>query len=236
MNRRHFLLQLFLGTVSTAHALDLKEDFVEIIPDLFQATTLVNMSVATLMAKNIPLEILRLAKGCLIIPKMVTGNLLLTASKGLGIIIIRENKAWYPPLIVTLVSVGAGITAGFKTGNKVLIFMNSTKLFHFLRGTPKIKLNWEIAVGPTQFKDYSHTVQKVDVYDYSQEIGLLLGIGLESMILQTASVYNEPFYGQPMELNKLLSDTVQPAPGIAQDAWAHLQRWLERNTLNEARS
>jgi lipid-binding SYLF domain-containing protein len=204
------------------------ENLVKEVPDLIKSVLLVNISTAILQSKHIPTAVLHSAQGIMVIPKITTGGFLITASVGQGMVVVRQGLQWSQPLLVTLSGAGAGLKAGLKSGDMVLVFTRRRDLDSLLARDLKIGADVQVSIGPQSLSTGSQIVNS-KVYDYSQETGLFAGIGIESIGVQVDSILNEGLYGKKVDKAMILAGEVVPKAEIAGDAVNNLGLWLMIN-------
>ncbi len=222
---RFSLFVLWLIIVDKISAEGTSENVVKEVPDLIKSVLLVNVSTAILQSKQIPAAVLHSAQGIMVIPKVTTGGFLITASVGQGIVLIRQGLTWTQPLLVTLSGAGAGLKAGLKSGDMVLVFTRRKELDSLLARELKIGADIQIAIGPQSLSTGSQIVNS-KVYDYSHETGLFASIGIESIGVQIDPILNEGLYGQKVNEATLVAGSLVPVAGIARDAVDNLRLWL----------
>ncbi len=207
-----------------------EDSFIKPEPNVTQSTILVNIASTLLQIKNISTKILQSAQGIVIIPKMTTAGLLVTASQGDGIVLVRQDGHWSNPVLVTLTGAGAGLKAGVKSSSIILIFTHRQELDKLLAGHLKLGTSWSIAVGTHRQAAEATNLVTSSVYDYSDELGLFAGIGIEGTSLRPNPVMNEGLYGRADNLGTLLSASLTPLTDIAKDAVNNLNFWLTIKT------
>lgn len=201
---------------------DSSDNFAQEEPDLIKSTVLVNISTAILQTKKIPVEILQAAQGIIVIPILTTGGLLVTASTGKGLVVVRQERQWSAPVLITFSGAGAGLKAGFKTGSIVLVFTRHQELDSLLAGNLKLGTDLQVATGTNKVNSY--------VYDYSDELGLFAGIGIEGTAMQIDHILNEGLYGKKVSVATIFAGQVIPLADIAKDAMNNLKLWLTVKT------
>lgn len=222
------LFLLWLIVIDKVDAEETAENLVKEVPDLIKSVLLVNVSTAILQSKQIPTAVLHSAQGIMVIPKVTTGGFLITASVGQGMVVARQGLTWTQPLLVTLSGAGAGLKAGLKSGDMVLIFTRRKDLDSLLARDLKIGADMQIAIGPQNLSTGSQIVNS-KVYDYSRETGLFASIGIESIEVQIDPILNEGLYGQKVDKEMILAGEVMPKAEIAGDAVNNLGLWLMIN-------
>lgn len=208
---------------SRIQADDSSDRFAQEEPNLIKSTVLVNISTAILQTKQIPVEILQAAQGIIVIPLLTTGGLVVTASTGKGLVVVRQERQWSAPALITFSGAGAGLKAGFKTGSIVLVFTRHQELDSLLAGHLKLGTDLQVVTG-TNNRINSH------VYDYSDELGLFAGIGIEGTAMQIDHVLDEGLYGKKVSVAAIFAGQVRPLAEIAKDAMDNLKLWLTVKT------
>jgi len=228
-------LKYFLGITlwlmsSWASAGDPEENFAQEQPDPEVAVAEVNAALTALQTKEIPAAVLEAAQGFMLIPKMTTGGFVVTASKGEGLITVRNGNQWSPPVFITLSGAGAGLKAGYKSGSVVLVFTNLEKLKNTLSGNLKFGADIGVSVGPKTVAAGTDNILNADVYDYSDESGLFAGVGVEGTGVEVNEARNQGLYGKAVEVDAILAGQASPATEAGKTAVTNLQALLAKHT------
>jgi lipid-binding SYLF domain-containing protein len=132
--------------------------------------------------------------------------------------------------LITLSGAGAGLKAGFKTGSIVLVFTRHQELDSLLAGNLKLGTDLQIAVGPKGIATRTNNKFNSYVYDYSDELGLFAGIGIEGTAMQIDHILNEGLYIKKVSVTAIFAGQVIPLADIAKDAMNNLKLWLTVKT------
>jgi lipid-binding SYLF domain-containing protein len=137
-------------------------------------------------------------------------------------VVVRQERQWSAPVLITFSGAGAGLKAGFKTGSIVLVFTRHQELDSLLAGNLKLGTDLQVATGTNKVNSY--------VYDYSDELGLFAGIGIEGTAMQIDHILNEGLYGKKVSVATIFAGQVIPLADIAKDAMNNLKLWLTVKT------
>jgi SH3 domain-containing YSC84-like protein 1 len=207
-----FLLAATLACVATAQAAEVPKrqtlverlDTCEAILQELQAST----------RTAIPQDILRRARG-LVIVNQVQAGFLLGIKDGYGVAMVRRpNGKWSIPVFLRAGEASFGLQAGVKSFNTVMVLMDDNtarlllknrfnigaeaKAIAGIRGTERESVNKEI-------------LDAANVLVYSLQEGFYLGAALKTGFMQPNEDANRAFYNTSYRTPELLySDWVQP--------------------------
>ena len=163
---------------------------------------------------SIPPALMEKAYGIAIIPGVIKIGLGLGGRWGKGILVVREDSVWSPPLFLSLGGGSVGWQFGVQSTDIVLIFRNRESIEAFLDGNFTLGVDASIAAGPVG----RHVGAKTDVefrseiYSYSKSRGLFAGIALEGASLDIDDDANAAFYGKSLDPEDILEGAVDRIP------------------------
>ncbi len=149
--------------------------------------------------KSIPPEVMREARGVVIIPHVVKAGLIVDRRFGRGVLLTRRpDGSWSHPVFVTLDGHGIGLEAGVEATDLVLVFRTEKSLEHILQGKGQVTLGNDIAIaaGPfgKELEGAATLRAKAEVFAYGRSRGLFAGVSLEGDCVHSDTQANEEFY------------------------------------------
>ena len=158
------------------------------------ATTLVR-EITAIPEKGMPGTLLRNAHGIAIIPGVVKVGLVLGGRYGKGVLLVRNPAGgWKEPLEVTLTGGSLGWQIGVQSTDVILVFKTAKSVGGFASGKITLGADASVAAGPVgRHAEAATDVQlKSEVYAYSRNRGLFVGVSLEGSGLQSGKTLKAP--------------------------------------------
>ena len=148
--------------------------------------------------EGIPAEMLRSAKGIVIIPNVIKGGFIVGGRFGRGVVLVRRNGGFSPPLFVTIGGGSVGFQAGVQSMDLVLLFRTQRSLDNLLKGKLTLGADANVAAGPVGRHGEAATdlSLKAEVYSYSRARGLFAGISLEGSWIAIDDEAAAAYYGK----------------------------------------
>jgi len=169
--------------------------------------------------KQIPKQILKNAKGIVILTIVKTG-FMLNGSIGTGIIIIKQGNSsqgreqWSGPSAVGTCGLSFGLRFGLGKVDIIIVLNTNRAVQQFMKNN-QITLGGEvsISVGPVG-RDaevaIGLTTQGIEpMYSYSKSKGLYIGLSIEGKILIIRKSCNYKFYNEFISQRQILNNNVQ---------------------------
>jgi lipid-binding SYLF domain-containing protein len=163
--------------------------------------------------EGIPPDMIRSAKGIVIIPNVIKGGFIVGGRFGRGVVLVRQKGLFSPPVFVTMGGGSVGFQAGVQGMDLVLVFRTQQSLDNLLKGKLTLGADANVAAGPVGRHGEAATdlSLKAEVYSYSKTRGLFAGVSLEGSWIAIDHEANAAYYGQ----NRSTSDILH-GRGIAQ--------------------
>jgi len=163
-------------------------------------------------------ELMKNAKGVLIIPQLFKAGFFIGGAGGNGVLLARNPEGqWSQPAFYTMGAGSIGFQFGVQDAQVVLIIRTEKGLISVLADQVKLRADASIAVGTVGAGMGGATTTNVgaDIVTYSLARGAFGGGAFEGAVIGKRSDYNKVYYGQEVEPRAILQPTMTPNPGSA---------------------
>lgn len=153
---------------------------------------------ARIPEKSIPPSLLSRAYGVAVIPNVVRAAFWIGASRGKGILVVRQDDdSWSNPAFITITSGSVGWQVGADSTDIILVFKTRKGVDGIANGKLTLGANASVAAGPVGRNTSASTdIQfKSEVYSYSRSRGLFAGVALEGAGVTMDRKANAAYYG-----------------------------------------
>jgi lipid-binding SYLF domain-containing protein len=148
----------------------------------------------------IPPSLLRNAQGSAILPDLLKAGFIFGGRYGAGVLLVRnEDRSWGNPVFFRLIGGSFGFQFGVQSTDAILVINTIRSLDAICGGKFTLGGDASIAAGPLgrQAEAATDILLRAEIYSYSRNRGLFLGLSLEGAAIQvdygaTASFYNVP--------------------------------------------
>ena len=194
MKNTHILasiIMLALIFASTAQAATREEKRVS------DAADVVNQ-LARIPEQSIPPSLLSRAYGIAVIPNVVRAAFGIGASRGKGIIVVRQDDdSWSNPAFITITAGSFGWQVGADSTDIILVFKTRKGIDGIANGKLTLGANASVAAGPVgRVTSASTDIRfQAEVYSYSRSRGLFAGVALEGAGVTMDRKANAAYYG-----------------------------------------
>jgi lipid-binding SYLF domain-containing protein len=205
--RRHFVLlasaALFAGpagavsdTEAAQHASDIVDRARATVAELAADPNFAGMRAA-----------LRHARAVLVFPRVVAAGLVVGASGGNGVLLVRDavSGKWVGPAFYTLGGASVGLQAGGFDGAVVMVVQSQRTLDSIYTSSIKLGADATLALG-TKVSAAS-TTSAQDLVVYSRIKGVFAGVALDGVVLATRASFNDAYYGRSASPTEILVRT-----------------------------
>lgn len=163
-------------------------------------------------------ELMKTAKGVLIIPQFFKAGFFVGGAGGNGVLLARTPEGqWSQPAFYTMGAGSIGLQFGIQDSQVILIIRTEKGLISVLDDQVKLGADASIAVGTLGAGMGGATTTNVgaDIVTYSLARGGFAGGAFEGAVIGKRSDYNKAYYGQDVEPRAILQPTMAPNPGSA---------------------
>jgi lipid-binding SYLF domain-containing protein len=152
------------------------------------------------------------AEGVLIIPTVAKAGLIIGATGGSGVMLMRdENENWSYPAFYTMGSLTFGLQIGGEISEIALVIMTKAARDSMLSNDFRLGGDISVAVGPV---GAGAKGQIVDVLAFSRtKAGLYGGLNLEGALFATREDWNRAYYGEDIRAIDILVSGTASNPG-----------------------
>jgi SH3 domain-containing YSC84-like protein 1 len=220
--KRLLLLAVALSVASAAGATEFKRsDYVARL----QTCEAILQSTMLYPDHAIPADILRRAKGLVIVNQVQVG-FLLGVKDGWGVAMVKKaNGQWSLPVFIKAGEISLGLQAGGKSIETIYVLMDNKSTRLLAQTRFRFGVDAKAVAGPMAAEaDKSNPAYDANVLVYSNVKGFYAGAtvktGTISPLVEATQQYYRTHYGIP---EILFSDWVQPQPA-AQELMAYVQR------------
>jgi lipid-binding SYLF domain-containing protein len=158
------------------------------------AATLVR-EISAIPEKAMPPALLRNVHAIAIIPNVIKAGFVVGGRYGKGVLLVREpSGAWKAPSETTLIGGSLGWQIGVQSTDVILVFKTAKSVQGLSSGKFTLGADASVAAGPVgRHAEAATDVQlKAEVYSYSRNRGLFVGVALEGSSLQIGKTLKAP--------------------------------------------
>jgi lipid-binding SYLF domain-containing protein len=145
--------------------------------------------------------LLKKAKGVFIAPQVLKGAVVVGASGGSGVLVVRDEKTggWNGPAFYTIGGVSFGPQIGGQASEVVLLVMTERGVSSLLSNSLKLGADVGIAAGPVGAGASVSTANlSADILSFSRSKGLYGGVSVDGAVVAIRGDLNEAYYGKPV--------------------------------------
>lgn len=176
----------------------------------------------------VPGSILERAEAIAVFPSLVKAGFVVGASRGHGVISVRDAQsgAWSSPAFLTVTGGSIGFQIGAQAVDLVLVVQNRRGLDQLLKNQFKIGADASVAAGPVG-RDASASTDiqlRAQILSYSRTRGLFAGVTLNGSTIRQDRDANERFYGIAYRTSQIVTQRLGGAPEPAAEWRAALAK------------
>jgi len=184
--------------------------------------------------QRVPNWLLDRAYGVAVIPNVIKIGLFAGGRRGSGVLVVRQpDLSWSNPVFINITGVSLGLQWGVQSSDLILVFVTKESVEGIMGGKVTLGADASVAAGPvgrqaSAATDINLTAQ---VYAYSRNKGLFLGIALDGSGLTIAKKENAGYYNKP---DILASEIIDPTAARAGGQAAQFINELSTETSGKA--
>lgn len=159
---------------------------------------------------QIPPQLVKEAKGIIIVPRMINGGLIVGGKHGRGLAMVkRDNGEWSDPVFVTITGGSVGAQIGVQAVDLVLLFKSDNSLMNIEKGDYTLGGDVSVAAGPVSKNANATTDFKLEaeVYSYSRAKGLFAGVTVNGAMLGVDVRANTGLYGSKSTVQSIFKNS-----------------------------
>ncbi len=177
--------------------------------------------------KSIPRSVMEKAEGIAVFPSLLKGGIGIGASRGHGILSVRDKKSgnWSSPAFLTITGGSIGAQFGLQSIDLVLVINNQRGLEQLVKNQFKVGAAAGVAAGPIG-RDASASTDiqmRAQILSYSRARGLFAGVTLNGSTIRQDRDANERFYGTAYRTGQIVFDGRGGSPDAA-NTWKEALR------------
>jgi SH3 domain-containing YSC84-like protein 1 len=161
-------------------------------------------------------NLLKSAKGILIVPNLVKGGFFLGGEGGEGVLMTRKGlNEWSHPAFYTLASASFGLQIGLEESELILFVMTDRALNDFMADEFKIGAQAGLAIVTLGSEAEASTTTNLhaDIIVWSSATGVYAGMTLNGSLIKPRDSWNEAYYGRPESVRDIITNPVLQHPG-----------------------
>jgi len=144
------------------------------------------------------------AKGVFIVPSYKKGALIVGASGGEGVLLVRENNTWSDPAFFSTGSISVGAQAGGQAGSVIMLLMTN-KAVHTFENANNFSLNAKAGLTVANYSAKAQTgTNSDDVVVWSQTNGAEGGVSVDGSKISRDRKIDQQYYGQNVTTVQIL--------------------------------
>lgn len=140
-------------------------------------------------------QLLRGARGVLIVPRFYSGGFILGISGGHGVMLARTDEGWSYPAFYTATSASVGFQAGIKRSEVLMILLTEASVDGLLSTSLDLGGDVSIAAGPIGGGAGANVTS--DVVVYARAKGAFAGAAIQGGLIKPDEEFNAEYYNQP---------------------------------------
>jgi len=163
-------------------------------------------------------DLLKNAKGVMIIPKLVKGGFFFGGEGGEGMLLTRNGQnEWSHPAFYTMASASFGLQIGLEESELVLFVMSDRALNDFMSDEFKIGAQAGLAIVTLGSEAEASTTTNLhaDIIVWSSATGAYAGLTLNGSLIKPRDSWNEAYYGRSESVRDIVSKRAVQNPGAA---------------------
>jgi lipid-binding SYLF domain-containing protein len=150
--------------------------------------------------QNVPNWLLERAYAVAVLPNVIKAGLIAGGRRGSGVMALRQpDGSWSNPIFINITGGSLGLQWGVQSTDLMLVFTSKASVEGLVGGKVTLGADASVAAGPVGRQtaaatDIGLTAQ---VYSYSRNKGLFIGIALDGSALTIDNKANTDFYNKP---------------------------------------
>ena len=163
--------------------------------------------------QNVPNWLLERAYAVAVLPSVIKVGLIGGGRRGSGVMVLRQaDGSWGNPVFINITGGSLGLQWGVQSTDLMLVFTSKASVEGLVGGKVTLGADASVATGPVGRQtaaatDIGLTAQ---VYSYSRNKGLFIGVSLDGSALTIDNKDNAAYYGRP----GILASEITAANGL----------------------
>ena len=151
-------------------------------------------------------QLLRKARGVMIVPRLIKGGFIFGAEGGNGVVMVRGAHGWSDPAFYGIGAGSFGLQAGLEQSELILLIMTQKGLDGVLHDDFKIGAQAGIAVVTlgSGVEGAMGGASLPDIVVWSSSTGLYGGLTIDGSVIKAEPKSDAAFYGRPVKARDVL--------------------------------
>jgi SH3 domain-containing YSC84-like protein 1 len=156
-------------------------------------------------------QLLRTARGVMIVPQLLKGGFIVGGEGGQGVIMVRTSNGWSQPGFYVIGSASFGLQLGAEAAELVMFFMTEKGLQGVLQDQFKIGAQAGISVVTlgSNVQGAVGGVSPPDIVVWASASGLYAGLTIEGSVIRSEPNKDSQFYGRHVTTREVLYGTLE---------------------------
>jgi lipid-binding SYLF domain-containing protein len=161
------------------------------------------------------LDLIKRAKGVLIVPSLVKGGFFVGGEGGTGVLLTRSGDRWSDPAFYTLASASFGLQIGLEQSELIILVMNDKAMAAFMRNEFKIGAEAGLAIVTLGSSAEAATTSAAgaDLVIWASASGAYAGVTVNGSIIKPRDSWNEAYYGHAESVADIVTKHQVTNPG-----------------------
>ncbi len=170
--------------------------------------------------QGVPTWLLERAYAVAVVPGVIKGAFIWGGRRGKGVLTVRQDDgSWSDPVFVNLTGGSFGFQVGVQSTDILLVFTSKAGVEGIVGGKVTLGADASVAAGPVGRQTGAATDigLNAQVYSYSRNSGVFLGVALDGSAITIDRSSNSAFYGSPgVTASDIMAGKVTSVPPAAQ--------------------
>jgi len=142
-------------------------------------------------------DLLKRAKGVLIVPSLVKGGFFVGGEGGTGVLLARSGEGWTYPAFYTMASASFGLQIGIEQAEVIVLVMNDKAMAAFMKNEFKIGADAGLTLVTLGSNAEAATTSAAgpDIVVWASASGAYAGVTINGSIIKPRDSWNEAYYG-----------------------------------------
>jgi lipid-binding SYLF domain-containing protein len=162
-------------------------------------------------------DLIRRAKGVLIVPRLIKGGFIVGGEGGNGVLMVRRRTGWSDPAFYAIGAASFGLQAGLEQSELILLVMSEKGLNGIMQDQFKIGAQAGITVVTlgSGVEGALSGANLPDIVVWSSTTGLYGGLTIDGSVIRSQPSMDAAYYGRPMRTHDVLFGSQNAAQAAA---------------------
>ncbi len=162
-------------------------------------------------------DLIRRAKGVLIVPRLIKGGFIVGGEGGNGVLMVRRHTGWSDPAFYAIGAASFGLQAGLEQSELILLVMSEKGLNGIMQDQFKLGAQAGITVVTlgSGVEGALSGANLPDIVVWSSTTGLYGGLTIDGSVIRAQPNMDAAYYGRPMKTHDVLFGNQNTAQAAA---------------------